>query len=175
VNGKSAYLYSISPTQIMLLTPPDALQGSVAVQVTNNGSVGSMAVPAQAQSPSFYETVSTSGVHYVLGTHASDGSLIGPSKPVKPGESVYLIANGFGPTNTPVVSGSLTQTGSLAVLPAVQIGGIPATVSSAGLLGIGTYAIKLTVPNNAPDGDLSVSATYNGSSTQTNVLITVKH
>ena len=175
VNGKSAYLYSISPTQIQALTPPDALQGSVTVQVTNNGPGGSTTVATQAQSPSFYETVSTTGVHYVLGTHAGDESLIGPSRPVKPGESIYLIANGFGPTDTPVVSGSLVQRGSLTVLPAVQIGGIPATVSSAGLLGIGTYAIKLTVPGNAPDGDLSVSATYNGSSTQANLLITVKH
>jgi len=73
------------------------------------------------------------------------------------------------------VNGSLTQTGSLSVLPAITIGGAPATVSSAGLLGIGTYVIKLTVPSNVPDGDLPVSATYNGSSTQPNVMITVRH
>ena len=37
VNGKNAYLYFISPTQIYVLTPPDALQGSVQIQVTDNG------------------------------------------------------------------------------------------------------------------------------------------
>ena len=121
-------------------------------------------------------------MHYVYGTHAGDGSLIGPSglfpnssSPVKPGESIYVIANGLGPTNTPVVSGSLTQTGNLSQLPVITIGGSPATVSSAGLLGIGTYMIKLTVPINASDGDLPVSATYNGSTTQPNVMITVQH
>jgi uncharacterized protein (TIGR03437 family) len=183
VNGKSAYVYSISPTQVTILTPPDALSGSIQVQLTNNGATSNVAiVPGQALSPSFFEAVSSSGVHYVLGTHAADGSLIGPSSlfpnsssPVKPGESVYLIATGFGPTDTPVVSGSLTQTGKLSLLPVINIGGIPATVSSAGLIGIGTYAIKLTVPSNVPDGDLLVSATYNGSSTQPNVMITVHH
>jgi uncharacterized protein (TIGR03437 family) len=183
LNGKSAYLHYISSTQIDLLTPPDALQGSVKIQVTNNGSTSNIAtVQGQAQSPSFFEAVSTSGVHYVLGTHASDGSLIGPSalfpnssSPVKPGENVYVIANGLGQTDTPVVSGSLAQKGNLIQLPAIQIGGIPTSVSSAGLLGIGTYMIKLTVPGNAPDGDLAVSATYNGSSTQVNVMITVRH
>jgi len=183
VNGKSAYLYHISPTELQILTPPDALSGSIQVQLTNNGATSNVAtVQGQAQSPSFFEAVSTSGVHYVLGTHAGDGSLIGPSslfpnssRPVKPGESIYLIANGFGPTDTPVVSGSLTQTGNLSQLPVITIGGSPATVSSAGLLGIGTYMIKLTVPSNASDGDLPVSATYNGSRTQPNVMITVQH
>jgi uncharacterized protein (TIGR03437 family) len=182
LNGKSAYLHYISSTEIDLLTPPDALQGSVQIQVTNNSATSNIAtVQGQAQSPSFFEAVSTGGVHYVLGTHAGDGSLIGPSalfpnssSPVKPGESVYLIASGLGPTDTPVVSGSLTQKGNLPQLPAVTIGGISAPVSSAGLLGIGTYEIKLTVPSNTQDGDLLVSATYNGSSTQANVMITVR-
>jgi uncharacterized protein (TIGR03437 family) len=183
VNGKSAYLYSISSTEIYLLTPPDALLGSAQIQVTDNGVAGNaVTVQGQAQSPSFFDTVSASGVHYVYGTHVGNGSLIGPpslfpnsSSPVKPGESVYLIANGLGTTDTPVVSGSLTQMGNLSQLPAIRIAGIPATVSSASLLGIGTYVIKLTVPSNAPDGDLSLSATYNGSSTQANVMITVRH
>jgi uncharacterized protein (TIGR03437 family) len=183
VNGKNAYLYSISSTEINVLTPPDALPDSVQIQVTDNGVAGNaVAVSAQSQSPAFFEAVSTSGAHYVLGTHSADGSLIGPSslfpnssRPVKPGESVYLIANGLGPTTIPVVSGSLTQTGSLSLVPTITIGGIPAAVSSAGLLGIGTYTIRLTVPNNAPDGDLLLSASYKGSSTQANVMITVQH
>ena len=48
VNGKSAYLYYISPTQINILSPPDAINGPVQVIVTNNG-VASAAFTAQAQ------------------------------------------------------------------------------------------------------------------------------
>jgi len=37
VNGKSAFVFYISPAQIIILTPPDALSGPVEVQVTNDG------------------------------------------------------------------------------------------------------------------------------------------
>jgi uncharacterized protein (TIGR03437 family) len=95
---------------------------------------------------------------------------------VKPGEDIYVIGNGFGPTDVPLTGGSPAQTGSLfAPLPVVKIGGVPAIVSSAELTGIGTYQIRLTVPGTLPDGELLLSATYNGSSTQPNVLIAVQH
>ena len=42
VNGKSAYLYYISPTQVNILTPPDAMSGAVQVVVTNNGLVSQL-------------------------------------------------------------------------------------------------------------------------------------
>src|SRR5690242_19730221 len=37
VNGKSAFVYYISPAQVNVLTPPDAMSGAVSVQVTRNG------------------------------------------------------------------------------------------------------------------------------------------
>ena len=48
VNGKSAYIYYISPTQINILTPPDAMNGAVQVVVGNNGAA-SASFTAQAQ------------------------------------------------------------------------------------------------------------------------------
>ena len=130
VNGKSAYVYYISPTQVNILTPPDAMQGSVDVVLTNNGS-SSVAYLAQAQpiSPSFFVF---NGGPYIAATHV-DGALLGPTSlypgsttPAKPGETVVLYANGFGPTSTPVVSGSEMQAGTLSPLPVITIGGISA-------------------------------------------------
>src|SRR5580698_10410258 len=55
VNGQPAYVYYISPTQVNILTPPNAISGSVPVQVTENGAIGaSFKVQAQAESPSFF-------------------------------------------------------------------------------------------------------------------------
>src|SRR5580658_4982748 len=52
VNGISAYVYYISPTQVNILTPPDALSGPVQVQVANNqASSGSFTAQAQAEAP----------------------------------------------------------------------------------------------------------------------------
>ncbi len=183
VNGKNAYPYYISPTQVNILTPPDALPTSVQVQLTNNGMTNALAVQAQPLSLSFFEFVSSGGLHYVYGRHP-DGSLIGPpglisgltSTPVKPGEVIAVAATGFGPSDVQVVSGAMTQSGNLPQpFPVVRIGGMQAEVSFGGLISVGTYQINLMVPPGVPDGDLPLTATYGGASIQPNLLITVQH
>jgi len=132
VNGESAYVYYISPTQVNILTPPDSMTGSVAVVVTNNGAISApYLVQAQVTSPSFFLF---NGGPYVAATHVS-GGLLGPASlypgsttPAAPGETVVLYANGFGQTSTPVVSGAETQSGTLSPLPTISFGGFAATV-----------------------------------------------
>lgn len=78
--------------------------------VTSGGTAGA-AFTAQAQptSPSFFVF---NGGPYVAAVHVH-GGLIGPATlypgstaPAKPGETVAVYANGFGPTSIPVISGS---------------------------------------------------------------------
>jgi uncharacterized protein (TIGR03437 family) len=177
VNGKAAYVYYVSPSQINVLTPPDAMNGAVKVVVTNNGAA-SAAFTAQSQSlsPSFFVF---KGGPYVAAVHA-DGSLIGPATlypgsttPAKPGEIVLIYANGFGPTNVPITAGSETQSGSLSPLPVIQIGGVPATVLFAGLVYPGEFQFNVEIPSSLANGDQPVTATYAGGSTQSGTLITV--
>ncbi len=111
----------------------------------------------------------------------ANGSFIGPTTlypgyttPAQPGETVVLYANGFGTTNVPVTSGSTTQSGTLSPLPVIKIGGVAATVKFAGLVGVGQYQFNVVVPPNAANGDQTITATYNGLSTQTGTLITVQ-
>jgi uncharacterized protein (TIGR03437 family) len=178
VNGKSAYVYYISPTQVNILTPPDAMTGPVQVAVTNKGTA-SAAFTAEAQpvSPSFFVF---DGVH-VAAVHAN-GGLLGPASlypgsttPAKPEETVVLYANGFGPTSTPVVSGSAMQSGSLSPAPAIQIGGIAATVVFAGLVSPGEFQFNVVIPASLADGDQPLTATYNGSATQVGTVVTIQH
>ena len=179
VNGKSAYVYYISPTQVNILTPPDAILGPVQVVVNNNGATSAPAtVSSQALSPSFF----IASGPYVLAQHGADSSLVGPtslypgsSTPAKPGEIVVLYANGFGLVSQAVVSGSIMQTGTLSPLPAVTIGGINAAVQFAGLVSPGLFQFNVVVPATAPSGDNALVATYNGAATQSGVLITVQH
>jgi uncharacterized protein (TIGR03437 family) len=176
LNGEKAFVYYISPTQINILTPPDLVAGPVQLQVaTSAGSSASFAAQAQAESPSFF--IFGAGP-YVAATHG-DGSLLGPSSlypgqttPAQPGETIVLYANGFGPTSTPVVSGSETQSGSLNPLPVITIGGTPATVQFAGLISPGLFQFNVVVPASTPAGDNALTATYNGLSTQAGVLVT---
>jgi uncharacterized protein (TIGR03437 family) len=178
VNGKSAFVYYVSPTQVNILTPPDAMSGPVQVQVTAYGQTSaSFTAQAQALSPSFF--VFTGG-RYVAATHAN-GSYLGPASlypgsttPAKPGETVVLYANGFGPVSNPIVSGSAVQSRNLSPLPLVKIGGIAATVTFAGLVAPGEFQFNVVMPANTPAGDQPITATYNGLVTQSGTLITVQ-
>ena len=138
----------------------------------------SFSAPSQALSPSFFVF---NGGPYVAAEHAN-GSFLGPASlypglttPAKPGETVVLYANGFGPTSTPVVSGSTAQSGSLSPLPVIRIGSATAAVSFAGLVGPGEFQFNVVVPASTPDGDQPITATYNGVTTQAGTLITVQH
>jgi uncharacterized protein (TIGR03437 family) len=178
VNGKNAYVYYISPAQIDVLTPPDAMSGAVQVVVTNNGvASSSFTAQAQALSPSFFVF---NGGPYVAATHLN-GSLIGPttlypgaSTPAKPNELIVIYANGFGPTNVPVVSGSSSQSGTLTPLPVIEIGGVKATVQFAGLpTSPGLFQFNVIVPASLKDGDQPIVATYGGLSTQAGTRLTI--
>ncbi len=181
VNGKAAYVYYISPTQVNILAPPDAMTGAVQVVVNNKGST-TAAYTAQAQpvSPSFFVI---NGGPYVLAQHGADYSLVGPASlypgyttPAKPGETVVLYANGFGPVSPAVVSGTSGQTGTLAPLPAVTIGGITATVTFAGINGApGLFQFNVVVPASVANGDQPIATTYNGVTSQPGTLITIQH
>jgi len=179
VNGKPAFIYYISPTQVNILTPPDAISGTVSVQLTSGG-VKSNVVnsPAAPLSEAFF---TFDGTH-VTATHA-DGSLIGPatlypglSTPAKPGETIIVYATGFGLTTVPIVSGALTQSGTLnADTPIVAIGAFVASVPFAGLVAPGQFQFNIVVPASAPDGDLQISASYNNAFTPKTATLAVQH
>jgi uncharacterized protein (TIGR03437 family) len=184
VNGVNAFVYFVSPTQINILTPPDPLNGPMQVQTNITGVTSNAAtVQGQSQSLSLFEFVAASGKHYVYGRHIADNTIIGPTSlfpglttPVKPGETIYIAGNGFGPTDTPVTRGALTQSGTLLKpWPVVQIGGVQANVLFAGLVSPGTFIFNIVVPSSLPDGDLPLTVTFNSFSIQSNVLITIQH
>ena len=177
VNGKNAFVFYISPGQVNVLTPPDAMQGPVAVRVANGGVASApFTVQAQALAPSFF--VFGAGPH-VAAVHAN-GALIGPAtlypgltSPAKPGETILLFASGFGPVANPVVSGSVAQSGALPAPPVVRIGGVQATVAFAGLVGPGEFQFNVVVPQ-VTDGNQPISATYGGGATQPGTQIAVQ-
>jgi uncharacterized protein (TIGR03437 family) len=131
----------------------------------------------QSYAPGFFQFLPSA---YVAATHAN-GSLIGPASlypgfttPAKPGEVVVLYANGFGQTNPPVVNGSATPSGTLAVSPIIKIGGFDAEIQFAGLTAPGEYQFNIVIPSNLPNGDSSIAATVNGFTTQAGALITIQ-
>jgi uncharacterized protein (TIGR03437 family) len=178
VNGKAAYVSWISPGQLNVLTPPDAMRGGVPVQVAVDGVLsGVFTVQAQPLTPAFFVF---NGGPNVVATHA-DQSLLGPatlypgaSTPAAPGETVVLYGNGFGPASDPVVSGAVSQSGTLSPLPVIRVGGRTATVQFAGVTGPGLYQFNVTIPTDLPAGDQPLTAAFNGFNTQPGVVLAVK-
>jgi uncharacterized protein (TIGR03437 family) len=175
MNGEKAYVYYISPTQLNILTPPDLASGPVLIQVMANGQMSEpFPVESQALSPSFFTFDGTN----VVGTHLN-GSIIGPtslypgaSTPAQAGEEVVLYGNGFGVTSVPVTAGSSVQSGTLATMPVVTIGGLTANVIAASLISPGLYQFNVIVPGTS--GLVPLSATYNGAATQSGVVIAIQ-
>jgi len=180
VNNKPAAIYYISPSQINVLAPLDTATGPVPVQVTTQYGKSTPVNPTeQITSPGFLVIDEPNG--HVAARHL-DYSLLGPASlsvpgytftPAKPGETVLLYCTGFGQTNPPITN-QLSGSGPLPTLPSVTMGGTPATVIYAGISAAGLYQFNVVVPSNAPNGDLPLSATYNGNSTQAGVVITVQ-
>jgi uncharacterized protein (TIGR03437 family) len=162
MDGENAYLYHISPSQLNVLAPANLAAGPLQVKVTTGGTTSAaFTAQAQAESPSFF--IFGAGP-YVAGTHAN-GTYLGPATlypglttPAAPGETVVLYANGFGPVTPPVAPGSEVQSGSLSSLPAIRIGGLPATVQYAGLVSPGLYQFNVVAPASVPSGDNPITA-----------------
>lgn len=169
INGKPAYVYYISPTQINALAPAETATGAMNVVVNNNGSASA---PASAQMQSFAPAFFRYGVtNYAIATRFPDNTLIANPAAVeqtqgaKGGDIVILWGTGFGPTN-PVIPAGVTVNVSNAVqtIPSVTVGGVVATVIGAALTpgSAGLYQIAIEVPRSLPAGNAAVVATSGG-------------
>jgi uncharacterized protein (TIGR03437 family) len=177
LNGEPGYLSYISPTQINLLTPAipssGGPAGQVDVVVSNNGLPSATAsIRVQIVAPSFF-LADTTG--HIAATHG-DFTLVSSTAPAKPGETIILYGNGFGPT-TPAVTNGQIQSGvaPLVALPTITFNGNPARVEFGGLTGTGLYQFNVTVPAGLSDGDAAVVATLFGMSSPAGPLITIKN
>jgi uncharacterized protein (TIGR03437 family) len=180
INGKAAYVQYVSPTQINVLAPADSGAGTVSVSVTN-ASGRSNAVTTTLQSVLPGLSVLSS---YVRAVRYPDGVIINgtgdaeagytTSAAVGQGDIVALYGTGFGPTSSSVATG-VVFTGAYATTNTVTvtIGGVPAEMLWAGLVGPGVYQINVRVPASLSDGDQLVIATVAGLSTQSTAKIKV--
>jgi uncharacterized protein (TIGR03437 family) len=179
VNGLLAYVGYVSPTQVNVLAPDDATAGAVQVQVTTaQGKSNIFTAQKQPFAPAFFWMA---GGPYAAAQHA-DYTYVGKpgliagvtTQPARPGETILLYGTGFGPTNPPLPSAQLVAAPAvLANSVQVTIGGLPAPVAYAGLVGAGLYQFNVTVPN-VPNGDAAVMAQIGGVPTQAGVLITIQ-
>ncbi|MBZ5624158.1 MAG: IPT/TIG domain-containing protein [Acidobacteriia bacterium] len=183
VGGKPAYVYFVSPNQINAVAP-DVGTGTMSVSVTN-GNITSVAATSTSVSvqPAFflwagkYPVATRQDFSYAV----KNGTFTGlTTTPAKPGDVIILWGTGFGPTNpvAPVgVQLPADKTYLTAAPVTVTVGGIAAQVFGAALAPgfAALYQVAIQIPASAPDGDLLVVATINGSQSPASTVITVQH
>lgn len=178
IDGKSAFVAYVSPTQINAQAPADNTVGAVSVVVTNNGSVSA---PATAQlqtvAPAFFEYA---GTDYAAASRLPDYAPVGDPSVVpgavapKPGDVVVLWGTGFGATNPAAPAGVLVSGAPVAVtMPTVTVGGVAAPVVSAVLTpgDAGLYQVTIQIPATGASGAVPVLATVGGVQTAGGVTI----
>ena len=164
-NGEPGYVSYVSPGQINVLAPKDLPSGTVSVQVTNSaGSSNVVSTTSLPLAPAFFAYSQQSG-KYAIAEDGGTLSFLGPSglfggsvqsKPATAGEVIVLYATGLGDANPGYSDGQIVSAAiPLPSLPQVTIGGAPASVQYAGLIGPGLYQINVVVPQ-VPSGDAPI-------------------
>lgn len=185
INGKNAYTYFISPTQINVQAPDDTAAGPVSVVVKNSlGTSNTGTVTLASTSPAFFLLDAKYAIGVILTATGAFGNydLMSPAgrfsyttRPVKRGETMLMYGVGFGPT-TPSVPAGQVYAGAAATTNnvTITIGGVPQTVQFAGITAAGQYQFNVLVPSNTPTGDQLIVATVNGLQTQTGIYASVQ-
>jgi len=191
INGKAAYVYYISPSQIGVEAPDDPQTGNVPVTVVNNGVVSnSVFAQKTAVAPGLlavdYPPFSflVNGKQYAEATFGLSNHYVGtsnlvsgfpyPFDPAKPGDTIFLYGIGFGDTNPPLPAGTLATAADQIVAPVtISFDQTPATISYAGHYPTytGLYLFAITVPD-VPAGDHQINVTLGGQAVPQTVFLT---
>jgi uncharacterized protein (TIGR03437 family) len=179
INGAAAYPTYISPGQINVLTPANLQVGSqAAVVVSDNGLTN---VPLGVQTSPFGPAFFLLGGKYAVAQHAN-GTIVGAatlvpnnSTPAAPGETIALFATGLGNSIPAFPAGQIvTAAAPLAAPATVTIGGMPTSVSFAGLVEAGVYQVNAIVPVSALSGDNAITVQVGGYTSPGGVFLTVR-
>jgi uncharacterized protein (TIGR03437 family) len=172
IDGKTAFVEYVSPTQINVQAPSDMTTGPVNVIVTNNG---------QASAPSTAQLLAAAPAFFMAGTTASASILPGytpvtAAAPAMPGDFVVLWGTGFGPTTPPAPAGTIvTGAPVTSTFPVVTIGGVQVPVISSVLTTgtVGLYQITIQLPASVPTGTPAVQASIGAVQTQSGMTLFV--
>ena len=169
IAGQKAFVNYIvaNPGQVNVQLPSNIPTGAQQITVTNkNGTSAPFNVTVNATEPGLLAPASfkIGGKQYVVAFHADnvtyvlpEGAIAGlPSRPAKPGETIVMYGNGFGPVTPNIPAGELVQQDNQLTLPLeIMFGKTQAQLAYYGLSPglVGVYQFDVVVPA-IPDNDL---------------------
>ena len=162
INGRSAAVYFISPTQINAQVPGGLQPGTATLQVIRDG-IASQPEPVEIRerSPESFRYF-VGGKSFAAALHV-DGAIVGDpdavpgTRAAQPGQTLQVFGTGFAVSpDGVIVNGATTITGASAT-----VGDRPATVAFAGLVATGLFQVNIVVPQ-LPSGDYPLRLTIDG-------------
>jgi uncharacterized protein (TIGR03437 family) len=191
INGKAAYVWYLSATQLNVQAPEEPATGNAAITVTNCNATSTpwtltyLAVaPGLLAPPNFIvggtqymEATFASGGAYVLNTSA--GAALGlTSRPAKPGDLIVAYGVGFGNVTPSILPGVIVEQANSLVNPVTfSFGSANAALAYSGLASgfIGLYEFYITVPAGLANGDYQINVTQNGAAVPQTMFLTVQN
>ncbi len=171
VNGKPAAIQFISPGQLNIQLPDDTAIGPVPVLVTTTA--GGTSAPFIATYAKFAPGFFPATAPFIVAQHA-DGTYVTTTSPALPGEAIILWGAGMGPANPAVPAGEMfSGANPLVNAVTVTIGGQPADVAFAGVVGPGLVQINVYIPSGTGMGDQEIIANVGGVRSPSGAYISV--
>lgn len=187
VGGLPAFIDYVSPGQVNAQVPSGVAPGTQPVVVTTAGGSSTAYMitvnptePGLLAPSSFVLNNQQYAVALFAGTltYAFPGTLPGiTAKRANVGDNLTLYGVGFGPVTPNIPAGEIaSQTSALSSLQ-VYIGGVPASVTYAGLAPgyVGLYQINIVVPSVPASDTLPLTFSLNGAPGSQTLLISVQN
>lgn len=184
VNGKDAFIWYVSPTQINFQPPDDDATGQVEVEVITSGGSAKTTINKTKVSPALLtaEPFKIGGKQYVISLF-NDGTYVGRTglipglnfRPAKPGDTINLYAVGCGPTNPALAAGTVPDAHLPLASPYRVTFGQTEAQATAFLTApyIGLCTFQVTVPN-VSSGDVPLDITVDGVTTGQELVTTIQ-
>jgi uncharacterized protein (TIGR03437 family) len=164
IGGHAAFISYISAAQINAQVPSSLGLGAQDVRVTTAaGTSDPQTIAVNQTEPGLLApaTLNIGGKQYAEALFTDEATFdlpagamaSGVSRPARPGDTIVLYGVGFGAVTPDPGAGNIVQSDNSLVFPLqVFFGGVPGTVSYAGLAPgmIGLYQFNVVVPNTAP-------------------------
>ncbi len=184
VNGKNAFIWYISPTQVNAQPPDDDATGPVEVEVITRGGSAKATMNKTKVSPALLtaEPFRIGGQQYVISLF-NDGTYVGRAnliaginfRPAKPGDTINLYAVGCGPTNPALAAGTIPSAHMPLASPIRVTFGQTEAQATAFMAApyIGLCQFQVTVPN-VSDGDVPIDISVDGVTTGQTLVTTIQ-
>jgi uncharacterized protein (TIGR03437 family) len=164
VNGTPAPIAYSSNLRLTFIAPSNLPLGTANISVNyNSQDSGPIAISTRSASPGIY-TVAPGDAR--VKAYNQDGRQNSQAVPAGKGTYLTFYASGLGAVNPTVPDGTVTPNSPLSQATGLTayVGGVPATVSFAGLAPglVGYYQVNLWVPTEAPSGTQSLVLVSSG-------------